>query len=64
MKLGVHQLVGHWLTAPVGIEYEQPEFGWFADVVERLYLAMKLDNMDFRRFIEIISDCLTIDGKA
>lgn len=27
MKLGVHQLVGHWLEAPAGIEYGQAESG-------------------------------------
>lgn len=64
MKLGVHQLVGHWLEAPAGIEYGQAESWQLVDVVERSYLVVKPDNMDFRRFIETISGCLMIDGKA
>ncbi|MCM1220592.1 MAG: hypothetical protein NC548_39505 [Lachnospiraceae bacterium] len=61
-KMGVHQLVGHWLEAPAGKDYKDYDRSELTDVIERSYFIAKPDNMSFDEFKEIILQCMTIDG--
>lgn len=61
-KMGVHQLVGHWLEAPEGKDYKDCDKSELTDVIERSYFIAKPDNMSFQDFTDIIIQCLTIDG--
>lgn len=61
-KMGVHQLVGHWLEAPEGKDYRTCDKSELTDVIERSYLVSKPDDMSFGEFKEFIFECMTIDG--
>lgn len=61
-KMGVHQLVGHWLEAPEGKDFKDCDKNELTDAVERSYFIAKPDNISFQDFKEIIIQCLTIDG--
>ena len=63
-KIGVHQLVGHWLEAPDGIDYTDAKPSELTDTIERSYLVVKPDNMSNKEFTDLIVNCLTIDGKT
>lgn len=64
MKMGVHQLVGHWQEAPDGKNYEDCNKNELTDVVERSYLVAKPDDMSAEQFESIITGLLTIDGET
>ena len=63
-KMGVHQLVGHWLEAPDGADYEKVDKSKLTDTIERSYLVAKPEDMTNRDFTELILNCLTIDGET
>ena len=63
-KMGVHQLVGHWLEAPSGVAYKDAKPEELTDIIERSYFIAKPDGMDYKEFKKIILDCLTIDGET
>ena len=64
MKMGVHQLVGHWQEAPDGKAYEDCDKSELTDVIERSYLVAKPDDMSAEEFERIITSLLTIDGET
>lgn len=63
-RMGVHQLVGHWLEAPAGVDYKDARKEDLTDVIERSYFIAKPDAMEFEDFKNFIIDCLTIGGET
>ena len=63
-KMGVHQLVGHWLEAPKGVEYKDAKPEDLTDTIERSYFIAKPDDMPYKDFKRFIVDCLTIGGET
>ena len=63
-KMGVHQLVGHWLEAPKGVEYKDAKPEELTDTIERSYFIAKPDTMKYKDFKKFILNCLTIDGET
>lgn len=53
-RMGVHQLVWHW-------NEKQPD-GSIKPVVERSYLVEQPDDMTDKDFLDVVADCLIIDG--
>lgn len=64
LKMGVHQLVGHWQEAPAGKEYTDCTKDELKDSVERSYLVVKPTDMTFDEFKSLIISLLTIDGET
>ena len=61
-KMGVYQLVGHWLEAPEGYDYDQVKKEHkLTDVVERSYVVPKPDDMTIDEFVDFILSSMTID---
>lgn len=63
-RIGVHQLVGHWLEAPKGKVWNKIPANELIDVVERSYLVAKPEDMSNKDFLDLIIGCLTIDGET
>lgn len=61
-KMGVYQLVGHWLEAPDGVSYANAKQNELTDVIERSYFVARPDTMDYEEFKNLIIRLLTIDG--
>lgn len=61
-KMGVYQLVGHWLEAPDGVSYADAEQNESTDVIERSYFVVRPDTMNYEEFKNLIIRLLTIDG--
>ena len=61
-KMGVYQLVGHWLEAPDGVSYEDAKQNELTDVIERSYFVARPDTMNYDEFKNLIINLLTIDG--
>ena len=62
-KMGVHQLVGHWLEAKDGVEdYTKVPKSELVDVIERSYVVTRPDDMDVGEFKNLMMKCMTIDG--
>ena len=61
-KMGLYQLVGHWLEAPDGKKWNEVPKSELTDTIERSYLVKKPDDMSYDEFKEILTDCLLIDG--
>ena len=61
-KMGVYQLVGHWLEAPDGVPYADAKQNELTDVIERSYFVARPDAMDYEEFKKLIISLLTIDG--
>lgn len=61
-KMGVFQLVGHWLEAPEGKEYDKVEKNELTDSVERSYFITRPEEMSYDDFEKLIAELLTIDG--
>ena len=61
-KMGVYQLVGHWLEAPDGVSYEDAKQNGLTDVIERSYFVARPDTMNYEEFKTLIISLLTIDG--
>lgn len=65
LKLGVHQLVGHWRECDdSSIPYRECPDNRLTDVIERSYLVVKPDNMSSEEFYKIIFGLLKIDGET
>ena len=64
LKMGVHQLVGHWQEAPAGKVYSDCLPNELTDVVERSYLVAKPEYMSSEEFEKLILRLLTIDGET
>ena len=62
--MGVHQLVGHWLEAPKGKDWNNVLSNELKDVIERSYLVAKPDNMTNKEFTDLIISCLTIENET
>ena len=60
-KMGVYQLVGHWLEAPDGKEYDKVDKNELTDTVERSYFITRPDEMSYTDFEKLIVELLTID---
>ena len=63
-NMGVHQLVGHWLEAPNGVDYHDANPEELTDVIERSYFIARPNNVPYEEFKKTIANCLTIDGKT
>ena len=54
-KMGVYQLVGHWQECQLqGVEYENCPKDQLIDVVERSYLVVRPDEMEYKHFSDLI----------
>jgi len=54
-KMGVYQLVGHWQECQLpGVEYENCPKDQLIDVVERSYLVIRPDEMEYKHFSDLI----------
>ena len=60
-KIGVCQLVGHWIEAPDGKEYDKADKNEITDTVERSYFITGPDEMSYTDFEKLIVELLTID---
>lgn len=60
-KMGVHQLVGHWLEAPEGKKYKDCKKSELSDVIERSYVIVRPEEMSYDDFKKLIIELMTID---
>jgi hypothetical protein len=64
LKMGVHQLVGHWRECTItNIKYDECPENKLIDIIERSYFVVKPDNMDKEKFLNIMLNLLEIDGE-
>ncbi|MFW6219294.1 MAG: hypothetical protein ACOC33_00370 [bacterium] len=70
MKMGVHQLVGHWMECQARDENGEPlpynkcPKNKLIDVIERSYLVKKPNDMLEEKFKNIMIELLTIEGET
>ena len=66
-KMGVYQLIGHWLEAPDGydgVPYNEIPKNVLKDTVERSYLVERPSDMEFKDFIGLMQSLMTIEGQT
>jgi hypothetical protein len=64
MKMGVHQLVGHWKECTIpNMTYDECPENKLEDTIERSYYVVKPDNMDKEKFLNMMLNLLEIDGE-